>query len=253
MRLTAEVVGRARQRLLRMHYEAGAGHLGGNLSCLEALLCLYHEVLRPEDQFVLSKGHSAGAHYVALWSVGLLEEETLSSFGRDGSPLPFHPPSSGLPQAPFGSGSLGHGLSLAAGLALGRKLSHAPGRVYCLTSDGEWQEGQIWEALIFAQQHRLDNLCLLVDQNGWQGLDRVNDVESLSLDSRLQAFGVRVCQVDGHDVQAVSQALGGCREQPGSGPAALLLKTVKGRGIPGWEDQLHSHYARLETLETVSE
>ncbi len=250
MSLSGEVVERARERLLRLHREAGAGHLGGNLSCLETMLVLYHEVLRPEDQFVLSKGHSAGAHYIALWSAGLLDEETLSRFGRDGSPLPFHPPACGLPQAPFGSGSLGHGLSLAAGLALGRKLSHSPGAVYCLTSDGEWQEGQVWEALIFAQHHQLSNLCLLVDQNGWQGLDRVRDVESVSLESRLTAFGVGVRRVDGHDVEAVSQALSGWRLE--GGLQALLLQTVKGRGVAGWEDQLHSHYARLETLETPS-
>src|SRR3954463_7788039 len=120
--LSDEQVARARARLLRMHYESGVGHIGGNLSALDILLCLYHEVLTPDDAFVLAKGHAAGALYVTLWSAGRLDEAELASFHHDGTLLSGHPPPDGLDDLLFATGSLGHGLPLAAGLALGRKL-----------------------------------------------------------------------------------------------------------------------------------
>ena len=150
----------ARLRLLRMHYESGVGHIGGNLSCLDLLLILHHRVLLPADQFVLSKGHSAGAYYVTLWTLGKLTEQDLSTFHKDGTRLSGHPPTSGIDDILFATGSLGHGLSLAAGLALAKRLKGEPGRVFCLTSDGEWNEGSCWEALIFAKHHGLDNLTI---------------------------------------------------------------------------------------------
>src|SRR5438105_390525 len=145
----AETVRRARARLLQMHFESGVGHIGGNLSCLDVLMVLYHQVLRAEDAFVLSKGHAAGALYTALWSVDRLTDAELRQFHQDGTKLSGHPAPGALPEVPFATGSLGHGLSLAAGLALGKRLKAEPGRVFCLLSDGEWQEGSCWEALRF--------------------------------------------------------------------------------------------------------
>lgn len=155
-----------------MHFEARVGHIGGNLSSLDAMLVVFHEFLSDLDSFVLSKGHSAGALYTALWSVGRLTDADLDSFHREGTLLAGHPPASGLPDIPFATGSLGHGLSLAAGTALAWKLQDKSGRVFCLTSDGEWQEGSTWEALIFASHHKLDNLTVLIDHNGLQGFGR---------------------------------------------------------------------------------
>src|SRR5712692_10529835 len=129
---------RSRLRLLRMHYESGVGHIGGNLSAFDLLLTLYHYVLRPEDRFVLSKGHAAGALYVTLWSLGRLSDDDLKQFHRDNTLCAGHPPAHGIDDIPFATGSLGHGLSLAAGLALAKRLRGESGRVYCLTSDGEW-------------------------------------------------------------------------------------------------------------------
>lgn len=160
----------ARLRLLAMHHRAGVGHLGGNLSCLDALLVLFHEVLGRDDHFVLSKGHSAGALYVTLWSKGMLTDTDLDTFHAEGTKLAGHPPARGCPAIEFATGSLGHGLSLAAGTALASRFMGATCRVFCLTSDGEWEEGSTWEALLFAVHHGLVSLTVMVDANGLQGL-----------------------------------------------------------------------------------
>ena len=167
--ISANDIVAARKRLLRMHFESGVGHIGGNLSSIDAMLVVFHEFKRENDEFILSKGHGAGALYVTLWSLGLLSDDELQSFHKDDTLLPGHPPAFGLPHTRFATGSLGHGLSLAAGSALGARLQGQDSHVYCLTSDGEWQEGSTWEAFIFACHHKLTNLTILVDHNGLQG------------------------------------------------------------------------------------
>jgi transketolase len=233
---------RARLRLLQMHYESRVGHIGGNLSCLDLLLVLHHHVMRPGDSFVLSKGHAAGALYVTFWSLGVLADEELAEFHRDGTRLSGHPPFQGLSQVPFATGSLGHGLSLAVGCALGWRLQGREGRVYCLTSDGEWNEGSCWEALIFARQHRLDNLTLLVDLNGLQGFGTTREVADLApLADKLRAFGLAVAEVDGHDPVAVRRSL----TREGTGPAAVVARTRKGCGVSFMENRMEWHYLPL--------
>ena len=138
-----------------MHYESGVGHIGGNLSALDALLYLHHYILQKDDQFILSKGHSAGALYIALWGIGKISEEELSTFHKDNTKLAGHPAPNWINEIPFATGSLGHGLGLAAGVSLGNKLQQKLGRVFCLMSDGEWQEGSNWESLIFLNHHQL--------------------------------------------------------------------------------------------------
>ena len=179
-KLTDEDFSSARLRLLRMHFESGVGHIGGNLSALDAMLVLHHEYLGSEDRFILSKGHAAGALYVTLWSLGHLSGEDLTQFHKDGTLLAGHPPANAIADILFATGSLGHGLSLAAGTALAFKLKGAERQVVCLTSDGEWQEGSTWEALIFACHHGLSNLTVLVDHNNLQGFGFTADVASMS-------------------------------------------------------------------------
>jgi transketolase len=233
---------RARKRLLKMHADSKVGHLGGNLSALDAMLVVFHEFLSDDDRFILSKGHSAGALYVALWSVGKLSDDQLSTFHLDDTMLPGHPPSSGITDIPFATGSLGHGLSLAAGTALAFKLKNDSGRVICLTSDGEWQEGSTWEALIFASHHRLDNLTVLVDHNGFQGFGSTDDVASMyPLWNRLQGFDIDIRIVDGHDPGSIRQALLG----PQSSLRIVFLKTTKGYGVSFLENRMDSHYLPL--------
>ena len=139
--LTPEKISAARKRLIQMHFDSGVGHIGGNLSALDSMLLVFHEFLGSEDQFILSKGHSAGALYISLWSVGRIDEKDLKLFHRDNTLLAGHPPAKGIVEIPFATGSLGHGLSLAAGTALGFRLKNSDAKVICLTSDGEWQEG----------------------------------------------------------------------------------------------------------------
>jgi transketolase len=234
-----ERVLRAKLRLLRMHYESRVGHIGGNLSCLEILLALYHDVLKAEDEFVLSKGHSAGALYVALWSAGRLDDDDLNSFHKNGTKLSGHPPAQGFPEVLFGTGSLGHGLSLACGLALAKKLKNLPGRVFCLTSDGEWNEGSTWEALIFLQHQRLDNLTFIVDSNGLQGFGTTREIADLDrIESKFAAFGVATYEVDGHDPEAVAHLL----QSIHTGPAAVVARTTKGHGVSFIENRFEWHY-----------
>jgi transketolase len=233
---------RARKRLLRMHFEAGVGHIGGNLSSLDAMLVAFHEFLRPQDRFILSKGHSAGALYTALWSVGRLSDEDLTRFHKDNTLLAGHPPAAGIPDIPFATGSLGHGLSLAAGTALAMRFKGSDARTICLTSDGEWQEGSTWEALIFAAHHKLGNLSVLVDHNQLQGFGGTTEVASMSpLWEKLAGFDVEVRVIDGHDLGAIRDSLA----TPSARPTFTMLRTVKGKGVSFLENRMDSHYLPL--------
>ena len=232
----------ARKRLLQMHFESRVGHIGGNLSALDAMLVVFHEYLDADDEFVLSKGHSAGALYIALWSVGQLQDEDLKLFHKDNTLLAGHPPAKGIARIPFATGSLGHGFSLAAGTALGMKLKNSRGHVICLTSDGEWQEGSTWEAFIFASHHRLSNLTVLVDHNNLQGFGSTDAIASMSpLWERLQGFPVDLKVIDGHDPAAVRRAL----DDEQTRLRIIILRTVKGRGVSFLEHRMDSHYLPL--------
>jgi len=240
---------KAKIRLLELHYEAKCGHLGGNFSCIDALITLYHRVMGPDDRFVLSKGHSAGALYVTLWSLGRLSDADLRTFTQDDTLLPGHPSGSGIPGLMFSTGSLGHGPSLAAGLALAARHKGLDHQVFCLCSDGEWQEGSCWEALAFAVHQRLENLTILIDQNGLQGFGRTSDVISCDdLTPRIAAFGADVQKVNGHDPDGIINAI---VAPTNHAPRVLTLDTVKGRGLH-FEGQLESHYLPLSEANYVA-
>ncbi|MBF0131587.1 MAG: transketolase [Magnetococcales bacterium] len=229
-----------------MHFESQIGHIGGNLSALDAMLYLHHYVMGKNDLFLLSKGHSAGALYVTLWTLGLLSESDLETFHQDGTRLAGHPIPNWGPGILMGTGSLGHGVSLAAGMALAKRFQKQPGRVYCLTSDGEWQEGSTWEGVIFSRHQRLNNLTLLVDVNGLQGFGSTHEVASMNdLAPRLTGFGLHVVEADGHDPESIRCAVNQ-QEAATQGPFVILLKTVKGKGIEGMENRMESHYLPLD-------
>jgi transketolase len=231
-----------RGRLLRMHFESGVGHIGGNLSSLDVLALLFNERIGSDDHFILSKGHSAGALYVALWSAGKLTDDDLRSFHKDETLLAGHPPAGGVEDILFATGSLGHGLSLAAGTALAMRFKGVPGHVYCLMSDGEWQEGSTWEALIFATHHRLTNLTVLVDHNGLQGFGHTRDVASMyPLAERLAGFDVDLEVIPGHDLEAIRAALDTESDQL----RLIVLETVKGKGVSFMENRMEWHYMPL--------
>ena len=240
---SAEIIRNARLRLLRMHYEAGVGHIGGNLSALDVLLTLYHDVLKLSDRFVLSKGHAAGAIYVALASAGLIDAEELSTFHKDGTRLSGHPPANSIPHVLFATGSLGHGQGLAGGLALAKRLRGEQGRVFCLTSDGEWNEGSSWESLIFIAHQKMSNLTFIIDANGLQGFGTTKEVADLEpLASKFATFGFETMEIDGHDCQAIATAC----ESPQSRPRAIIAKTTKGCGVSFMSHKMEWHYLPLK-------
>ncbi len=233
----------ARRRLLRMHHDAKVGHIGGNLSALDAMLYLHSSVLTRDDTFVLSKGHAAGALYVALWSIGLIDDADLATFHGDGTLLAGHPVAGWHERVAFATGSLGHGLGLAAGVALGKRLRGEAGRAYCLLSDGECQEGSTWEALIFARHQGLSNLTVLIDANGLQGFGTTDEVASLEpLTDKVRGFGVEVAEVDGHCEASLERALA----PRGAGPSVIVMRTVKGRGVSFMENKIEWHYLPLD-------
>jgi transketolase len=241
-KLTIEKLFEAKKRLIQMHFESGVGHLGGNLSCLDSMLLVFHEFLSNEDQFILSKGHSAGALYVALWSVGRINQADLTLFHKDNTLLAGHPPAKGIPDIPFATGSLGHGLSLAAGTALGFKIRSTSSNVFCLTSDGEWQEGSTWEALIFACHHKLSNLTILVDHNNLQGFGGTGEIASMSpLSEKVKGFDIDVLVIDGHNLEALREALNSTSDRP----KIIVMNTVKGKGVAFMENRMDSHYLPL--------
>lgn len=206
------------------------------------MMVLHHRTMQERDRFVLSKGHAAGALYVTLWSMGKISEDKLQSFCKDDTELPGHPSGTAIPNLLFSTGSLGHGPSLASGLAVAARHQNSGRRIYCLCSDGEWQEGSNWEALIFAVHQKLGNLTLLVDQNGWQGFGSTEEVISCSdLGSRFEAFGAHVIRVNGHDPKALEAAL----SQPETtAPTVILMDTVKGHRLH-FSNTLESHYVPL--------
>ncbi len=243
MKLSKEMVTAARKRLLQMHYESGVGHIGGNLSCLDAMLLTLHEYVDANDRFILSKGHSAGALYIALWSLGRLSDELLTTFHNENTLLGGHPPPSGIKDILSATGSLGHGLSLAAGTALSLKLKGQSGKVFCITSDGEWQEGSTWEAIIFASHHRLNNLTILVDHNNLQGFGSTDDVASMSpLAEKIAGFDLDIQCVNGHDFKAIRTIL----DTPTEKCRLVILETIKGHGVSFMENRMEWHYLPLK-------
>jgi len=236
-------------RFLRMYFKANAGHIGCSLSCAEILTFIRFAWMKDGDKMVLSKGHAAGALYSVLAEAGDLTEQQIDSFYQDGTLLAAHPPASGISAIPFATGSLGHGLSLSCGLALGSRLKKQNQHIYCVTSDGELNEGSTWEAGLFAAHHQLTNLIWFVDRNGLQGFGRTEDVMGLEpLVDKLTAFGWHVIEADGHAFvslfQAKTQALEYLKTH--SKPVVILCRTIKGRGISFMADTVDCHYLPLK-------
>lgn len=228
-----------RRKLIEMHLASRVGHLGGNLSCLDVMMLIHHEFLDVGDKFILSKGHSAGALYITLNSLGLISDAEINTFHSDGTRFAAHPVASLVDNIDFSTGSLGHGLSLACGVAMAWRLQGRHQKVYCLLSDGEWQEGSTWEALIFAAHHRLSNLTIIVDKNGLQGFGRVSEVASMDdLAEKLKPFNVVVSTTNGHQLNSMRCAL----KYKHKSVQVVICETIKGYGLADFEGTVDSHY-----------
>ena len=231
-------------------FNAKSGHPGGSLSAADIITYLYFKEMNVDpknpkdpkrDRFVLSKGHCCPSLYAALALKGFFPTDEIKSLRHIGAMLQGHPDMKHTPGIDMSSGSLGQGISAACGMALAGKLSNENYRVYAMLGDGECEEGQVWEAAMFAAHHKLDNLCAIVDFNGLQIDGSVIDVAGLDkLEEKFTAFGFEVFTMDGHDFEQIADTLAKAKAVKGK-PTAIIAKTVKGKGVSYMEDQVGWH------------
>ena len=233
-------------------HSAKSGHPGGSLSIADLLAYLYFEEMNVDpadpkkedrDRMVLSKGHCAPALYAALAARGYFAPEELTTLRKIGSRLQGHPDMTLTPGVDMSAGSLGLGISSAAGMALAGKIAGKDYRVYTIVGDGESEEGQVWEACMFAAHYKLDNFCLILDWNGLQIDGPVTEVMNPTPhDKKLEAFGFHVVSIDGHDFDQIAAAFAEARKVKGK-PTAIVAKTIKGKGVSFMENQVKWHGA----------
>ncbi len=241
---------KVRMGVIESTHSAKAGHPGGSLSAADVFTYLYFKELNIDpknpkwdgrDRFVLSKGHTAPGLYSALANRGFFPVEDLKTLRHIDSYLQGHPNMNTVPGVDMSTGSLGQGISAAVGMAIAAKYQNKTNRVYALLGDGEIQEGQVWEACMAASHYKLDNLCIVVDNNGLQIDGAVKDVMSpYPIVGKLEAFGFKVEAVDGHDFDALEKAFANARETKGA-PYAIVMTTVKGKGVSYMENQAGWH------------
>ncbi len=246
----AKTANEVRKGIVTAVHAAKAGHPGGSLSCADLMTFLYFEEMNIDpkdpqkadrDRFVLSKGHCAPALYSALAHRGYFPVEELLTLRKLGSHLQGHPCMQHTPGVDMSSGSLGQGISVAVGMALSAKLSGDDYRVYTLLGDGELAEGQVWEAAMFAGHKKLDNIVVIVDNNGLQIDGRIEDVcNPYPIDKKFEAFNFHVINIDAHDFDQIRKALKEARDTKGM-PTAIIMKSVKGKGVSFMEDQVGWH------------
>lgn len=247
-----EFARRIRIGIIEGTHAAKSGHPGGSLSISDILAYLYTTEMKIDpkqptcpdrDRFVLSKGHCAPALYAALANGGFFPVEELTTLRKIGSRLQGHPDMTQTPGVDMSAGSLGLGISAACGMALAGKIDKKDYRVYTVVGDGESEEGQVWEACMFAAHYKLDNLCVIVDWNGLQIDGAVADVMNPTPhDRKLEAFGFHVISIDGHDFDQIAKAFAEARSVKGK-PTAIIAKTVKGKGVSFMENQVNWHGA----------
>ena len=245
-----QIAAKIRLGVLEGVHAAASGHPGGSLSIADIMAYLYFEELNvradepnwaDRDRFVLSKGHTAPALYAALALKGFFPESELSKLRHVDSFLQGHPDMKGTPGVDMSTGSLGLGFSTACGMALAAKIDGKDYRTYTIVGDGESEEGQIWEAAMFASHYKLDNLCLIVDWNGLQIDGTVEEVMNPTPhDKKLEAFGFHVISIDGHDLEQIAAAFAEAKTVKGK-PTAIIAKTIKGKGVSFMEGQVGWH------------
>ncbi len=246
-----EIAKQIRRDIITMITEAKSGHPGGSLSMTDILTVLYFQQMRynpknpqwgERDRFILSKGHGCSALYACLARAGYFSPEELLTFRKLNTRLQGHPTlDKGLPGLENTSGSLGQGLSIACGIALAGRLDKKNYRVYCLLGDGELNEGQVWEAILTVAHYKLDNLCAIVDYNGFQLDGRVEQIKNIiPLVNKWQAFGWKTIEIDGHNYAEIDNAFEEAKKIKGS-PAVIIARTTKGKGVSFMEGDNQWH------------
>lgn len=251
---------RIRGRIIEMSNRAKTPHLGSSLSCVDILVAAYWGALRIDpkkpsdpdrDRFILSKGHAATTLFAALAYRGFFPESLLDRFNQNGGPLQEHPGVGCAPGVEAATGSLGHGLPIGAGMALAAKISGRPYRVFVCMSDGECNEGSVWEAALFTAARKLDNVLAVVDYNKWQATGRSNEVLALPpFREKWAAFGWDAVEADGHDLRALVELMNRPPDPKGR-PRVIIAHTVKGKGVSFMEDDNNWHY-RVPTEDEVA-
>ncbi|MCC3405787.1 MAG: transketolase [Microcoleus sp. PH2017_10_PVI_O_A] len=248
-----------RGKLVELSHKARTAHLGSSLSCADILVAAYWGTLNIDpqdsenpdrDRLILSKGHAATTLYATLAAAGFFPQALLDTYAEPGSNLPEHPSVKCVPGVEVATGSLGHGLSVGIGMALAGRIQKRSYRVFVVMSDGECNEGSVWEAAMFAPAQKLDNLVAIIDYNKWQATGRSNEVMALHpLKEKWEAFGWSTCEIDGHDMAALVDALRNVPDRSGK-PIAIVAHTVKGKGVSFMEDDNNWHY-RVPNAEEV--
>jgi len=244
------IASRIRMDIVQEVYYGKSGHLGGALSCADILSVLYFNEMNinpnephalNRDRFVLSKGHASAALYATLAEKGFITKDELLTFRNIESNLQGHPDMNKVPGVDMSTGSLGQGLSVSNGMALSAKIDKKSYRVYCILGDGEIEEGQIWEALMTSSHYKLDNLCVIVDNNELQIDGKIQDVMNPKpIDKKFEAFGFNVISINGHDFEEIIHAFKMAKNTKGK-PTAIIAKTIKGKGVPFMENEVSWH------------
>lgn len=243
----------------------GQGHIGGSFSIVDLLTVLYYKQMNIDpknpkkegrDRLVVSKGHSGPAIYATLAHKGYIDKEELKTLNKFGTNLPSHCDMNKTPGVDMTTGSLGQGISCAVGMALASRLSKDNATIYCIVGDGESQEGQVWEACMYACQQKLDNFILFLDNNGMQIDDYVNNLNSLgNIENRYESLGFHVQSIDGHNLEQIDAAINNAKAYKGK-PSVIVLNTIKGKGVSFVEGALvdsHSMPISKELLEKALE
>ena len=241
---------KVRKNIIKMVYNAKSGHIGGSLSCADILTVLYFNQMninpdKPDDmlrdRFVLSKGHCTPALYSVLAEKGYFDLDELKTFRNINSRLQGHPDMKKIPGVDMTTGSLGQGLSSAVGMAIASKMESAGCRVYCLLGDGEIEEGQIWEACMAAYKNKLDNLCVVLDNNNLQIDGKISDVSGLdNIEGKFTSFGFNVIKVNGHNISNLIDAFDTAK-QIKEKPTIIIASTIKGKGVSFMENNAGWH------------
>lgn len=237
-----------RRNIVSLSYKSKSAHVGSSLSCVEVLVLLFNQIYGQERassaRLILSKGHAAMSLYATAIAFKKLDPDIIESYLKDETYLWGHPSKNELYDfIHWSTGSLGHGLPVATGMSLARKIKNNSDKIFVVVSDGELDEGSNWEAILFAGHHKLENLVCIVDYNKIQSFGRCDEVLDIEpLQDKWKSFGWKVLEVDGHNLSQINEAVTG---KPQGKPLAIIAHTIKGKGIPEYEDTIESHYKSI--------
>ena len=243
-----QLQGKLRLKILEMYFNANAGHIGCSLSCIDMMIGSLMTHRKESEVFLLSKGHAAASLYACLHELGEISDEVLKTFYKNGTTLPAHPAPNKIKGIPFATGSLGHGLPIAIGIAQANKILGNNEFTYVLMSDGETNEGTTWEGGHYAVAKELDNLIVMIDKNGLQGFGNTDEILGVSADkNKWEAIGFEVVEVDGHDVSAIHSQINLFKTRKNGVPKLLIANTIKGKGVSYMENKMEWHYLPMKS------